>query len=207
MDRDYRLSIAVAALVLSSAGCSGDKVAEKSAAVRKPVPKITQFYTSPDRIAPGETVLICYGVENAEQVQMDPPLENVRPVLSRCLPAKPIATTTYTVTAISAEGRSSASATVVVDRNAKRNATAQGEKPSSLSFFADHKSVKAGQPVVLCYQAGTASKVDVQPRSASVSLPATGCITEQPVKTTKYVLSAEFSDGRHEKQEVEVRVE
>lgn len=213
MGRDYSLSIAaiaavLAAAVLAAAGCSGGKVSDKAAAPRQATLKITQFYTSPDVIAPGETVLLCYGVENAERVSIDPPVENVRPVLSRCVPAKPAQTTTYRLTAAGAGGTVTAAATVTVsNRKRPSEGGAAGAKPSSLSLFADHKTVKRGQPVVLCYQASGAAKVDIAPRTGTITLPVAGCITEQPAQTTTYVLTAEFGDRRQEKQEIEVRVE
>lgn len=207
MARDLKLSIIILAGLLSAAGCSNNKVAGKPAAAPKAPPRITQFYPSPEAIAPGETVLLCYGVENADQVQMAPPVENVKPVLSRCVPAKPKQTTTYTLTATGAGGTLAATVTVTVSGRVKTGREGEQPKPSSLSFFADHKIVKPGQPVTLCYQAGEASKVEITPRTGGVPLPANGCITERPANTTKFLLSAEFAGGRRETQQVEVRVE
>lgn len=208
MGRSIFLSIAVIAAVLAAAGCSGGKAVDKEAVPRQAAaPRITQFYTSPDAIAPGESVLLCYGVENADRLSMEPAVENVRPVLSRCVPAKPAQTTTYTLTASGVGGTVSAVATVTVSNRMRPAGDAAAAKPSSLSLFADHKTVRRGQPVVLCYQAGAAVKVDIAPRTGTIALPATGCITEQPAKTTTYVLTAEFGDRRQERQEIEVRVE
>ncbi|MCX6624233.1 MAG: hypothetical protein NTY38_24860 [Acidobacteria bacterium] len=209
MDRDYLLSITVVAVVFLLIGCPRPKRDDKAAAPPKPPPRITQFYASPTAVAPGEPALLCYGVENAAEVRMVPPVANVKPVLSRCVPVTLSQTATFTLTASSEQGQSTAAVTITVDRRTKPAAAANpaSEKPASLSFFADRQAVASGQPVLLCYQAGAASKVDLQPRSASVALPATGCVTERPTETTRYVLTAEFADGRREKQELKIRVE
>jgi hypothetical protein len=209
MNRDYLLSIAVVAVVLSAFGCPGRKGPEQAAAPQKPPPKITQFYAAPSVVAPGESAQLCFGVEHADQLRMEPPVANVRPAFSRCVQVTLKRTSTYTLIASNEKGQATATISVSVDPHARRAGSAgSGEaKPSSLSFFADRQKVAPGQPVLLCYQAGAASKVDVQPRSASGALPATGCITERPSQTTNYVLTAEFADGRREKQELTIRVE
>jgi hypothetical protein len=129
MNRDYLLSIAVVATVVFACGCPNHKTQEKSAAHQTLSPKITQFYASPGAVAPGEATLLCYGVESADELRMDPPLANVKPALSRCLPVTPKQTTTYTLTASNAAGQKSASVTMTVDRQARRAAPAAGEKP------------------------------------------------------------------------------
>jgi hypothetical protein len=67
--------------------------------------KILTFYASPGVVKPGEKTLVCYGVSNAKEVKIDPPLDNVGPSLSRCLETHPRKTTEYTLTARDAAGR------------------------------------------------------------------------------------------------------
>ena len=66
--------------------------------------KILTFNASPAIVKPGEKVLVCYGVSNAKEVKIDPPLEDISPSLSRCLEAHPRKTTEYTLTARDAGG-------------------------------------------------------------------------------------------------------
>ena len=47
------------------------------------------------------TLALCYGVVNANEVRLDPPVEKVWPSLSRCFDVAPTKTTHYT---LSAEG-------------------------------------------------------------------------------------------------------
>jgi hypothetical protein len=61
--------------------------------------EILNFYVSPMSIHPGESAELCYGVANAKQVSLDPPVAAVWPSYSRCIEVSPRADTTYTLTA------------------------------------------------------------------------------------------------------------
>ena len=47
--------------------------------------KVLSFYASPAAVRAGERALVCYGVSNAKEVKIEPPLGDVVPSLSRCL--------------------------------------------------------------------------------------------------------------------------
>jgi hypothetical protein len=74
---------------------------------------ILNFYVTPSLIRPGESTQLCYGVSNAKEVRLDPPAGNVWPSVSRCVAASPKKDTTYTLTAVDAQGNSK-TATVTV---------------------------------------------------------------------------------------------
>jgi hypothetical protein len=57
------------------------------------------------RIHRGEAAQICYGVANANSVTLSPQPNPVWPSHSRCVDVRPIKTTTYTLTATAADGR------------------------------------------------------------------------------------------------------
>lgn len=67
--------------------------------------KILGFYASPAVIRGGEKALLCYGVNNAATVAIDPPVGEIAPSLSRCMEVRPSSTTTYNFTASDAHGR------------------------------------------------------------------------------------------------------
>ncbi|MBV8553666.1 MAG: hypothetical protein JOY54_20395 [Acidobacteriaceae bacterium] len=52
----------------------------------------------------GETTELCYGVENATSVKLDPPVEAIKPMYHHCIEVAPKKTTTYTITAFDAKG-------------------------------------------------------------------------------------------------------
>ena len=77
--------------------------------------KIEDFYVSPGSIHPGETAQVCYGVANAKQVTLDPPVGEVWPSYGRCVDVSPKKDTTYTLTIEDAAGnKKTASATLQV---------------------------------------------------------------------------------------------
>lgn len=66
---------------------------------------IQMLYASP-AIKRGETAQICYGVANAKTVTLEPQDNKVWPSHNLCVDVKPAKTTTYTLTATGADGKS-----------------------------------------------------------------------------------------------------
>ncbi len=61
--------------------------------------KILTFYAIPATIRAGQDATLCYGVNGAKTVRMDPPAGEVWPALSRCLQVSPRRDTEYKLTA------------------------------------------------------------------------------------------------------------
>jgi len=61
--------------------------------------KIISFYAAPGTIARGAHTSLCYGVTGAKSVKLEPPVGEVWPALTRCVPASPRKDTDYTFTA------------------------------------------------------------------------------------------------------------
>ena len=59
----------------------------------------SNFSVDNGHLKPGETTQLCYGVENAKTLKLDPPVEPVKPSYHHCLEIAPKKTTTYTLTA------------------------------------------------------------------------------------------------------------
>jgi hypothetical protein len=57
--------------------------------------KILDFYATPDAIRRGERALICYGVNAAASVRIEPPVEQLHPAISHCFQVSPIRDTDY----------------------------------------------------------------------------------------------------------------
>jgi len=100
-----------------------ERAAEESEAARyrKLVPsgtelKITQFYASKQEAARGESILVCYGVENARSVRIEPLIEQqLLPLPVKCFPFAPHRTTTLKLVAEGEQGgEATASITVRV---------------------------------------------------------------------------------------------
>lgn len=65
---------------------------------------ILQFYAYPAIIRPGDSTSLCYGVSNAKDVKLDPPVATMWPSLMRCVTLNPKKTTDYTLTIADAAG-------------------------------------------------------------------------------------------------------
>src|SRR4051795_12339744 len=76
--------------------------------------KVLMFYANPPVVQRGERGLLCYGVSiNAKEVHIDPPVDGVRPSISRCVEVRPGKDTSYTLTTKDGQGKE-ASQTVSV---------------------------------------------------------------------------------------------
>ena len=184
-------------LCVCLAGCSStERVAApppKPAAVR-----ITQFYAAEAAAPRGESTNLCYGVENASEVRIDPPVEQLRPALSRCISVSPIETTTYTLTAADAEGKSvSQSATVTV----------AGVRPKFEDLSISAKEVAPGQQIQYCFKARNAVSVRGGPgRFMSGGSAKADCLIDNPRKTTSYRLTIVGNGGLTDEAEITVQV-
>ena len=161
-------------------------------------PRILQFYAAPGVIPRGETSSLCYGVENAETVSIDPPVEEIKPALSRCLSVSPSSSTRYTLTARSSGGETSKTIELTIG---KAPPPLSGGGPQVLAFSSDLSSIKPGQTAMLCFQVeGGDPKVD--PPVQQLGSVRQGCFAVSPKQTTIYTLST----GR-DSRKVTVRVE
>jgi len=93
-------------LIFITAGClTSCRTKDSAPAALRPDPvRITQFYATKLTASQGEAVNLCYGVENASAVRLTPPIEQLRPSLSRCFPVSQMQTTTYTLSAEDQQG-------------------------------------------------------------------------------------------------------
>ena len=61
--------------------------------------KILDFYATPGAIRRGGHATICYGVNAAERVRIEPPVEQLHPAVSHCIEVSPLRNTDYKLTA------------------------------------------------------------------------------------------------------------
>ena len=77
--------------------------------------QFTTFHADAGVLQRGQSTELCYGVVNAVRVELDPPIEQAKPTYRHCLEISPKTTTTYTLKATDAKGKTkSASITVQV---------------------------------------------------------------------------------------------
>ncbi len=195
-------------LLILCAGCSRQPqpaAAQKEKASAES--KILHFYASPGLLASGEIATLCYGVENATAVEINPAVEELKPSFNRCFQVAPRQTTTYTLTATGA-GTSTASLVINVSGTAasgKGRASAQ-KSEMILFFLTSTPSVPAGLPATLCYGVTGAAKVSITPPGPALELSERHCFTVKPTTTTTYTLTAVNKDGTSDTQRLTVAV-
>ena len=82
------------AILLVSCSNSGPQ-SDPKPAPSAPSARILQFYASASEIERGEPATLCYGVENARSVRLEPAVEKLTPALSRCFIVTPRADASY----------------------------------------------------------------------------------------------------------------
>lgn len=156
--------------------------------------KITQFRITPAFIPKGITGKLCYGMENAARVEMDPPVEALLPSPERCIDITPAQAMTYTLTAYGADG----------SKVSKSLDVRVGNPPPRLSdLLATPTEVKSGGQVVVCFKAENARDVKA---SKGKLTPGKNCLTDRPRKTTAYKITVFGADREEDSGTVTVTV-
>jgi len=159
--------------------------------------RITQFYAAPANPPKGEKTLVCYGVENATEVQLDPAVEKVWPSISRCFDLVPAKEMTLTLTATRGAERVSQSTTI--------RPGAPAVKIIEVSI--NRIDVARGQTVTVCYKTKNAKTVTIEPGSwIEPHSPEAGCVAHHPQQTTTYTVTATGPGGDTDVEHVTARV-
>ncbi len=154
------------------------------------------FYASPAQPPEDEKTLLCYGVENATEVHLEPPVDRVWPSPTRCfqIPTQPA---TYTLTAERASVRVSQSVTV----------TPVPPKVKLVEVSINKLDFAPGEKATVCYKARNAVGVTIKPgvwiEPHRLDL---GCVWDRPRRSTTYVVTATGARGDTDSERVTARV-
>jgi len=159
--------------------------------------KILQFYASTGEVTKGQHAIVCYGVENARAVRLEPAIEELKPARNRCFSVFPERTTTFKLLADGADGKQvSESFTVKVN-----------PAPPSILFVAiSHKEIKRGQPWTMCYGVANATAVRIEPAIQPLQVGEKQCIRTFPMRTATYTLVASGAGGREDREKFTLTV-
>lgn len=149
--------------------------------------KILSFHASaiPER---GRPFRLCYGVLNAARVELDPPLAEISPSISRCVEVVLHRRTTVTLTAFDRAGKSvSASLDIPV----------LDPPPEILFVDVSSREIRRGDRFTLCYGVRDATRVRVEPGPLELPVSAKRCATWFPVQAPAKLI-AESPAGRAE---------
>jgi hypothetical protein len=186
-------------LCVALVGCTGGSPAPAAAKSEEKAPevRITQFYASPANPPRGEKTLLCYGVENATEVRLDPPVEKVWPAMARCFDIDTTKGATYKLTAV--RGAKSVSESVTI------KAGPPAVKIIEVSI--NQLEFAPGEQVTVCYKVKNAVATTIQPGAwIDPHSPSLGCVVDHPQKTTTYTVTATGSGGDTDSERVTAKV-
>jgi hypothetical protein len=154
------------------------------------------FYASPEHPPADETTLLCYGVENADQVLLEPAIDRVWPSPTHCLEA-PARAATYTLTASRGGERVSQSVKI----------SPVPPKVKLIEVSINKIEVAPEELVTVCYKAKGAATVTVKPGVwIGPHGPTSGCIRDNPIQSTTYVVTTTGAAGDTDSERVTARV-
>jgi NB-ARC domain len=155
-------------------------------------PKIASFSVNPLAIPANGEAQLCYEVENADSVRIEPNIGERKPASKECLSVTPSETLTYTLTAYAADGTTT-SQTVTL------NVEPLPAQAEIVQFRVDRQDGPGGPNDVqfrLCYEVRNAAHAEIDNNGGSVVLNRPHCQPITPQQTTTYTLSATGPDGR-----------
>ena len=145
--------------------------------------RILRFVATPTNIMSGESSTLSWATAGAQTVTISGVSGN-QP-LNGSTVVSPTMTTTYTLTATGADGKSvSAPVTVTVTT---------GGAPRVMSFTLNPTNINPGQSSQLCWNVEGATSISITPGVGNVA--AQACIAVSPTSTTQYVLTARNAQG------------
>jgi hypothetical protein len=165
-------------------------------------PKIVEFSVRPQRITRGGSVSVCFKVENASRVDIEPEVAKSR-AAEDCVQQRPRVTTTYVITAFNDVGLQSQPRqdTVTVDEPPPL-------KHARILFFkASSQKIKQGETIELCYGVADANTTAISPPGREVPSVENNCIKQRPRESGTYTLKTTGEDNKTETQELRVVVE
>jgi hypothetical protein len=166
--------------------------ASHAAAHPDSLPRITMFYAFPEHPSKDEKTLLCYGVENADSVRLEPAIDRVWPTPSRCLEA-PGTQATYTLVATRGSAQVSQSINVVPGPL----------KAHLIEVVISKLEIAPGEELTVCYKAKNAATVIVKPGFwAGRHNPESGCIIHAPHESTTYTITATGAGGDTDSERV-----
>lgn len=159
--------------------------------------RIPWFYANTGALVRGQQAVICYGVENATAVRLEPPVEQVAPTYNRCFAVVPERTTTYTLYALGERGEAaSASFSIAVTPPA----------PSILFVSVSAKEIRRGEPWTFCYGVRHATVVMLEPLGLKLPAIERRCTRFYPARSTDFRLIATDELGRSQSETVSLVV-
>ncbi|MCZ2156804.1 MAG: hypothetical protein LC114_23400 [Bryobacterales bacterium] len=195
--RRLAVSAALAATLLL-ASCAADKP-ESTPAARPAEPvKISAFYPGQAFVAPGDRAQVCYGVENAVSVRLEPPVAEIRPLTTKCVWFRPEKSLSLTLIAVGAGGEEARQTIEIsVKAGAPRSSPASSDEEAHETeggligtFVATATQLPPGGTTTICYVLRKPATLRLEPSIGDLGTDLKKCIIARPATTTRYTLTA-----------------
>ncbi len=159
--------------------------------------RITHFYAGAGAIVRGGHSVVCYGVENARAVRLDPPEERLAPAMNRCFAASPVKDTTYTLYATAEDG-SEVSESFAIQ--------VSPPPPRILFIEIEKDKVRRGQRIALCYGVENSVSARLDPIGFELPPERKHCMMFYPPATLKYTFTATSAEGLTARERFVIKV-
>ena len=182
--------------LLTLAGCA---TTPPAAPPEKPKhAKIITFYGADSEVVKGQPITLCYGVEDAKSVRLDPPDEKLGISRNRCFAVSPKQNTSYALIAKGEDGMEAKQSFLV-------RVIPKAEQAILIRSF-DVLTAKLPTPPSICYQtAAGVQQLKLDPPMVRVApSQSTKCVPVLIKTTTTFVLTAIDGQGRQDKMQVTV---
>ena len=201
--REFLLGLGAAGpfALLLFASCSTQPPAEPAQRPKPKHAKILHFYGASNQTPKGEPLTVCYGVEDATSVRMEPAEEELGLSHNRCIAIHPKQNTTYALIAKGADGeevRKTFAVTIVA-------ASAAGPPAQQVLLIRsfDVMTGNPGQPIQLCYATQGAKTLKLEPPVSAVEPSETPrCFPVNITAKTRFLLTATDASGRIDRMQV-----
>jgi hypothetical protein len=160
---------------------------------------IVSFTVDPATVPAGAQAQLCYEVENASSVLIEPGVSAMKPTKD-CFNVSAAETTVYTLTAIGPDGKP-------ITRQVTLNVEAAPPKAQIVRFEVLREIGPGGASDVqfrLCYEVRNANHAELDNNGGEVVLNESRCQQVKPEQSTVYTLSAIGADGRTVTRQVTV---
>ncbi|MDZ7639748.1 MAG: hypothetical protein U5J83_16100 [Bryobacterales bacterium] len=190
--------------------CAPESPRQEPVAKAPPAPRIVSFYPGQPAVAPGDKAQVCYGVENADTVRLEPDVEQIRPLTTKCFWFEPERSMKLTLIATGTGGEE-ARETIDITVRAGAPSTTTAAPPAAEgalidTFIATSTSIRPGGGSTVCYVLREPATVTLQPASGPLDADLKKCILVRPKATTRYTLTAK-AGNKSDSASVTIRVE
>ena len=169
-------------------------------------PRIASFSVTPTTIPTNGQAQLCYEVENAERVRIEPNVGERRPATKECINVTANNTLTYTLTAFAANGATTTQQATLTVESAP---TPPPVHPADITYFAvERHDIPGAVPQLrLCYEVHYASHAEIDNNVGEVKLDHRDCRPITPQQTTTYTISATGADGATKTRQITAEVD